>query len=84
MGKGGLTFLMHLWNPGEFAVIMQPVEKALKVLKVNFGRATSRREGQDYKDRTAAVRQIGKLTALKTFAQVDHFLDALAKGHIGH
>ena len=83
MGKGGLTFLMYLWNPREFAVIMGPVDKALKALKVSFGRATSSREGQAYKDRTAAVRQIGKLTALKTFTQVDHFLDALAKRHIG-
>ena len=83
MGKGGLTFLMHLWNPGAFAVVMQPVDKALKAMKVSFSRATFRRMGQSYKDCTAAVRQIGKLAALKTLARVDHFLDALAKGHIG-
>lgn len=83
MGEAGLTFLMHLWNPREFPVVNKPVDVGLKALKVSFGRATSRWKGQAFKDRTAAVRQIGKLTGLRTFVKVDHFLDAIAKGHIG-
>ena len=34
-------------------------------------------------DRTAVVKEIAKWTGLKTFARVDHFLDAIGKGHIG-
>jgi hypothetical protein len=54
MSEAGLTFLMHLWNPEEFAMVMKPLDKAFKKLQVSFGRSASRRDGQGYKDRTAA------------------------------
>jgi len=82
MNKAGLTFLMHLWSPGEFAMVMKPLDKAFKKLQVSFSRTASRREGQGYKDQTAAIRQIGKLTGLKSLVQADRFLDAVAKAHI--
>jgi len=82
MGKVGIICLMHLWKPKEFALVDEPVDNALKAL-VNFGRTISLLEGQGFKDRTAAVSQIAKLTGLKTFGRVDHFLDAIGKGHIG-
>jgi hypothetical protein len=79
----GLIFLMHLWDQKAFAVVNQPVEDAFKALKVSFSRAASKRQGQGYKDRTAVVTEIMKRIRLKTFARVDHFLDAIGKGHIG-
>jgi len=48
----------------------------------NSTKAASLRKGQGFKDRTAAW-EIVKLTRLKTFGRVDHFLDALGKKHIG-
>lgn len=82
LGEVGVICLMHLWRPTEFALFAEPVDKALKTL-VDFGRPVSLRKGQGYKDRTAAAREIVKLTRLKTFGRVDHFLDALGKKHIG-
>ena len=81
MAESGLAFLMHIWNPKEFSVVDYPVEKAFKLLKVDL--RGSKRAGQWYKDRTAATSEIAKRTGLKTFARVDHFLDAIGKGHIG-
>ena len=81
MAESGLAFLMHVWNPKEFSVVDHPVEKAFELLKVDLRR--SKRAGQWYKDRTAATSEIAKRTDLKTFARVDHFLDAIGKGHIG-
>jgi hypothetical protein len=81
MAAPGLSFLMHLWEPKAFAVINAPIDKALKKLNVRF-RAASQREGQAFKDHTAAVKRIADLTNLRTFARVDHFLDALGKDHI--
>jgi len=81
MGESGLAFLMHVWNPKDFSVVDYPVEKAFKLLKVDLRR--SKRAGQSYKDRTAVISAIAKRTGLKTFARVDHFLDAIGKGHIG-
>jgi PLD-like domain len=83
LGEAGIIFLMHLWNPKEFPVLNKPIDKALKKLKFSFGRKKSQRVGQAYKDRTAAIRKIMERTGLKTFALVDHFLDAIGKGHIG-
>jgi hypothetical protein len=82
MGEAGLTFLMHLWAPKEFAVINAPIEKALKKLKVKF-RESSHRKGQIFKDKTAAAKKIAAATRLRSLARTDHFLDALGKGHIG-
>ena len=81
VAESGLAFLMHVWNPKEFSVLDHPVEKAFELLKVDLRHST--RAGQWYKDRTAVTREIAKRTGLKTFARVDHFLDALGKGHIG-
>jgi len=81
MGEVGIIFLMHLWKPEEFAVVDKPVDDALKAL-VSFGRPVSRRKGQGFKDRTAAVKHIAKITGLKTLGRVDHFLDAIGKKHI--
>lgn len=83
LGEAGVKFLMHLWKPKEFAVVNQPVDDALKALKFSFGQKASQRRGEAYRDRTAAIRAIARLTKLKTFARVDHFLDAIGKGHIG-
>jgi len=63
--------------------VNEPVEEGLRALGVSFGRATSLRKGQAFKDRTAAVAHLAKLTGLKTFGRVDHFLDAIGKRHIG-
>ncbi len=82
MAASGLSFLMHLWEPSVVAILNAPIKKALKKLKVRLPR-TSRREGQMLKDQTAAVKRIATLTKLRTFARVDHFLDAIGKGHIG-
>jgi hypothetical protein len=81
MAAPGLSFLMHLWEPDAFAVINAPIDKALKRLNVRF-RLAAQREGQAFKDHTAAVKTIARLTRLRSFARVDHFLDALGKGHI--
>ena len=81
MAAPGLSFLMHLWEPNVYALINAPIDKALKKLNVRF-RAASQREGQAFKDHTAAVKRMADLTNLRTFARVDHFLDALGKGHI--
>lgn len=83
LGSVGIIFLIHLWMPGDFAVVNQPIEDAFKMLKVRFDRPVSSRLGQGYMDRTAVVKEIAKWTGLKTFARVDHFLDAIGKGHIG-
>lgn len=83
LGEAGVIFLMHLWSPKEFAVVNQPVDDALKILKFSFGRETSQRRAEAYRDRTAAVMAVARLTKLKTLARVDHFLDAIGKGHIG-
>jgi len=82
MGEVGIICLMHLWNPKNFALVAKPVDSALKAL-VEFGRAISLRKGEGFKDRTAAAIQIANLTGLKTLGRVDHFLDAIGKGHIG-
>ena len=82
MGEVGFIFLMHLWNPNAFAVLNRSADDALKALRVTFGRATSRRKGQAFKDRTAAVEFIAQHTGLKTFDRVDHFIDAIGKKHI--
>jgi len=82
LGESGIIFLMHLWNPKKYAIVNASIDKALKLLNVSFGRATSRRRGQAFKDRTAAVEYIMKKTKLKSFGRVDHFLDAIGKGHI--
>lgn len=82
-GEAGVIFLMHLWNPKEFAVVNQPVDDALEALRFSLGRGTSQRRGEAYRDRTAAVLEIARVTKLKTFARVDHSLDAIGKGHIG-
>jgi hypothetical protein len=74
---------MHLWRPNDFAVVDAPVIKGLKILGVAFNRPVSLRRAQGYKDRTAAIRMVARLTGLKSFARVDHFLDALGKKHIG-
>jgi PLD-like domain len=83
LGSVGVIFLMHLWSPKAFAVVNRPIEDAFKMLKVRFNRPASRRRGQGYKDRTAVVKEIVVRTGLGTFARVDHFLDAIGKGHIG-
>jgi hypothetical protein len=82
LGEAGVIFLMYLWKPMEFAIINKPVDDALNRL-VKFSRSMSVRKGQGFKDRTAAVSKIAKLTRLETFGRVDHFLDAIGKGHIG-
>jgi hypothetical protein len=82
MGPAGTGLLMHLWAPQKFAVINGSTLQALKALKVSFGRAASQRKGQAFKDQTAAVEWLAKLTRLRSFARVDHFLDAIAKKHI--
>lgn len=82
LGKAGLAFLMHLWNPSEFAVINGPVDKALKSLGVRFKRALLHSEGHAFRNRTAAVRELARLTGLESFGRTDHFLDAIGKGHI--
>jgi hypothetical protein len=82
ISKAGLTVLMHLWNPAEFALIMGPLDKAFKRLNISFNRTKSTREGQRYKDETAAVKHVGKLTGLNNLIRADRFLDAVAKGHI--
>ena len=81
LGEAGLAFLMHLWNPKEFAIINGPIDKSLKKLSVTF--KGSRRKGQALKNRTAAIHALAEQTGLKTFGRVDHFLDAIGKGHIG-
>lgn len=81
MAESGLAFLMHIWNPKEFSVLDHPVEKAFELLKIDLRH--SKRAGQWYKDRTAATSEIATRTGLETFARVDHFLDAIGKGHIG-
>jgi len=81
MAAPGLTFLMHLWEPKVFAVFNAPIDKALKKLKVRF-RPASHREGQAFKDHTAAVKRIAVLTKLRSLARVDHFLDGHGKGHL--
>jgi hypothetical protein len=83
LGETGVAFLMHLWRPAEFAVINAPVDKGLKILQVTFGRRTSLRRAQGYKDRTAAIKHVASVTKLQNLARVDHFFDALGKGHIG-
>lgn len=83
LGETGVTFLMHLWSPAVFAVVNDPVDKGLRILRVTFGRRTSLRRAQGYKDRTAAIEHIASVTGLRSFARVDHFFDALGKGHIG-
>jgi hypothetical protein len=83
LGPAGLIFLLHLWNPQEFPVVDAPVEEAFKRLKVVFHRRASKRGGQAYKDRAAVIRLIADRTGLQTFSRVDHFLDAIAKDHIG-
>jgi hypothetical protein len=82
LAEVGVICLMHLWEPKEFALIAEPVDKALKSL-VDFGRPVSVRKGQGFKDRTAAAKRIAELTGLRTLGRVDHFLDAVGKGHIG-
>ena len=82
LGEVGVICLLHLWRATEFALFAEPVDKALET-RVDFGRPASLRKGQGFKDRTAAAREIVKLTDLKTFGRVDHFLDALGKKHIG-
>ena len=83
MAEAGLAFLMHLWSPKDFAIVNKPVDKALRMLKVSFGRAASSRKGQGYKDRTAAIGKVKVVTGLKSLARVDRFLDAVSKPHIG-
>ena len=83
LGGAGLMFLMHLWNPKEFAILNKPVDDALRALKFSFGREMSERRWEAYRERTLAVLEIARLTKLKTLTRTDHFLDAFAKGHIG-
>lgn len=61
----------------------EPVNDGLRILKVSFGRRVSSRRAQDYIDRTAAIKHVAKITKLQNLARVDHFFDALGKGHIG-
>lgn len=84
MKKAGLTFLMHLWSPAEFAFVMGPLDKAFKRLKITFDRTKSNREGMRYKNEIAAVKHVGKLTGLKSLIQTDRFLNAVAEAHIGN
>jgi hypothetical protein len=82
MGASGLSFLMHLWNPTEYAVSNASTERAIRTLKITFGRRISVKRGQGLNDRTEVIRFIARMTGLKTFSAVDHFLDAIAKKHI--
>jgi len=74
---------MHLWSPAAFAVVNEPVDKGLRILRVTFGRRASLKHAQGYKDLTAAIEHVASVTGLRSFARVDHFFDALGKGHIG-
>jgi hypothetical protein len=76
-------FLMHLWKPNHFPVLNAPVEQALRTLDMNLDSQGSKRKAQAYKDHAAAVEAVAKLAGLRSFAQVDHFLDAIGKGDIG-
>ncbi len=84
IGKAGLTVLMHLWNPAEFAFVMGPLKKAFRRLNITFDRTKSIPPGQRYKNETAVIKHVGKLTGLNSLVQTDRFLDAVAKEHIGH
>jgi hypothetical protein len=81
--ESGVAYLMHVWDPDRFAVVNQSVEKAFKVLKIKFPHHGSKQLGRGYRDRNTAIAAIAKKTGLETFARVDHFLDAIGKGHIG-
>jgi len=50
---------------------------------MNLDSQGSKRKAQAYKDHAAAVEAVAKLAGLRSFAQVDHFLDAIGKGDIG-
>jgi hypothetical protein len=82
MSYSGVAFLMHLWKPNDFAVWNGSVDKGLRKLKVTVRRPFSRNVAQGYRDRIAALKQIMKLTGLKTFHGVDHFVDAFGKDHL--
>lgn len=83
LGEAGLAFLMHIDRPESFAVVNASVDSALERLQFRSGQAESRQKGQALRQKTAAVKHIAELTGLTTFGRVDHFLDAIAKGHIG-
>jgi PLD-like domain len=79
----GAICLMHFWKPSEFALVAKPVGRAIRAL-VDFGRPVSLRTGQGFKDRTEAAKKITRATRLQSLGRVDHFLDAIAKRHIGN
>jgi len=81
LGAAGAIFLMHLWSPSEVALINAPIVDALRTLKVVP--VLSSQKGQAFKDLSASIKQIAKATKLGTLARADHFLDAIAKRHIG-
>jgi len=42
------------------------------------------RDGQGFEDRTEAAKRIARAIRLRTPGRVDHFVDAIAKHHIGN
>jgi hypothetical protein len=81
LGTVGLIFLLHLWEPKVFPVVNKSIETAFEVLKLNFPKAYGTGEG--YRERSVAIHEVAKRTGLRSLSRVDHFLDAIGKGHIG-
>ena len=82
LGPAGLTFLLHLWAPSQFAIVNTPVRKALRVLKVTAMDVVTHSAGAAYRNRTEAIRHISAKLGLGSLARADHFFDAIGKKHI--
>jgi hypothetical protein len=82
MSISGISFLMHLWKPKEYAIWNGSVDKGLRKLKISFPRPFSSHVAQGYQDCIAALQQMMRLTNLRSFKLIDHFVDAFGKGHL--
>lgn len=83
MAFAGVSFLMYLYRPKKFAIWNGAVDKGLRNLKIYPKRQFSKHLAQGYQDRMAALDMLKKWTKLKSYAAVDHFVDAFAKkGHL--
>jgi hypothetical protein len=73
---------MFLWRPDEYPIWNNSVDRGLERLKVTVHRTFGNNIAQGYADRIAALRAMMKKTGLKTFHEIDHFIDAFAKEHL--